>query len=999
MADSITILYGSETGTAQDIAEEIWKSAKSKELRCTVSAMDEYNIQHLQMERIMIFVVATTGQGEPPANMKQLWRFLLRKTLPADLLMNLRFGVLGLGDSSYQKYNFAAKKLNKRLLQLGGTELLPIGLADDQHELGIEAVVPSWTEELWKNICNVLKISSLNRNNFKIIERYNVNIVNRNSKDLSIYETSTGDIYMKELSLLSKKKVGTVIENTRTTALNHFQDVRLIKIEYNNIQYKPGDVLYVRPKNSIKQVDKFFKILNNNNVHLYPDMLVQVTENEIKVPYVLQQNLTLWQLVEQYWDLNFKPRKSTMKILSQISENPLEREKLHEFTMVEGQDELYSYINRPRRNILEVLSDFPHTTSKLNIRLLFEIMSPIKPRAFSIASSCKDTKNEIHILVAVVKYHTKLVEPRFGLCSNWLAALKFKDKIIFWIEKGTFKFAEEKPMILIGPGTGVAPFRSLLLEKAALNEDLSNCVLFFGCRNKDKDYHCKKDFDKLSNLHNLKVFCAFSRDQDYKIYVQHVIHEQKDLFWSLLNNEARIYLAGTEPVRLSPGWEGTGRSNDELNFKGVTMDRADLEINPPKDRLRLVFLIMLLHGIGALMPWNMFITAKNYFVDYKLSNEYTGIDTNYATNFLAYLGFAAQIPNLLFNWVNIFVQLGGNLTTRIAWGLFIQVLVFVFTVILAMTDSSQWPGAFFWITMISVVILNTANGIYQNSVFGMAAKLPAKYPGAVILGANISGTLTAIINFLAQIMAPNIRTAAIYYFITALFILLACFDTYFALPINRFYRYHELLHEKEMNKKQLENKSRSKSYTPPYWRIFKQCYVQCFNTFFIFFITLSLFPSVQSDIQRSDENFIVSTDYYASVMCFLTFNVTAMIGSSIASLIQWPSKKYLIIPVVLRILFIPLFLYCNYHPAKTERILPVLINNDWAYFFIAVLMGLTSGYFSSLSMMYCPGTVEPQHAATAGMFAAASLITGIFFGLLFSMVMPITVANISFAIY
>ncbi|KAG5331772.1 S29A3 protein, partial [Acromyrmex charruanus] len=405
-------------------------------------------------------------------------------------------------------------------------------------------------------------------------------------------------------------------------------------------------------------------------------------------------------------------------------------------------------------------------------------------------------------------------------------------------------------------------------------------------------------------------------------------------------------------------------------FSCVTMDQADLELNPPRDRLNLVFFILILHGIGALMPWNMFITAKDYFVSYKLSKEYTGVDTNYAMNFLAYLSFASQVPNLLFNWLNIFLQFGGNLTTRIVWSIFVLVLIFVFTVILAMTD--------------------TANGIYQNSVFGMAAKLPIRYTGA-----NISGTFTAIINFLAQIMAPNARTAAIYYFITALFILLACFDTYFALPINRFYRYHELLHQKETNKRQLENNSRGK-HKPAYWKVFKACFPQCFNIFLIFFVTLALFPSVQSDIQFSDKNFVISSEYYSSVMCFLTFNITAMLGSLIASLVQWPSRKYLVIPVILRIVYIPLFLICNYQPMGVERILPVLIKNDWVFWVIAITMGLSSGYLSSLSMMYCPRMVDSQYASTAGMFGAASLMTGIFTGILFSMVMPSIVANIQF---
>lgn len=234
-----------------------------------------------------------------------------------------------------------------------------------------------------------------------------------------------------------------------------------------------------------------------------------------------------------------------MRILSVISEDNLEKEKLHEFSTAAGQEELYNYINRPRRNILEVFADFPHTTKKLNIKVLFEIMSPIKPRAFSIASSLRATKEDLHVLVAVVKYKTKLFEPRYGLCSTWLASLECADKIIFWIQKGTFKFTYDKPMIFIGPGTGVAPFRSVLLDKAALNQSLINCVLFFGCRNKEKDYHCRDDFEALSKDRGLKVYCAFSRDQEHKVYVQDVIREQKQLCWDFLQNGGTIYLAGS----------------------------------------------------------------------------------------------------------------------------------------------------------------------------------------------------------------------------------------------------------------------------------------------------------------------------------------------------------------------------------------------------------------------------------------------------------------------
>ncbi|KAJ1525251.1 hypothetical protein ONE63_010076 [Megalurothrips usitatus] len=454
--------------------------------------------------------------------------------------------------------------------------------------------------------------------------------------------------------------------------------------------------------------------------------------------------------------------------------------------------------------------------------------------------------------------------------------------------------------------------------------------------------------------------------------------------------------AETQPVRLTPAWEDTNLPNDELNFKGVTMEQADLEMNPPKDRWNLVYLTLLLHGIGTLMPWNMFITPKTYFVEYKLGNATSESgDFAYDSNFLAYISFAAQIPNVLFSWLNLFVQFGGSLTTRVVCSIIVMVLIFVMTVVLAMVDSAEWPGTFFWVTMSSVVVLNMASGIFQNTVYGMGAKLPPKYTGAVVLGSNISGTFTAIISFISLVMAPNIRTAAIYYFITALLVLLACFDTYFALPLNRFYRYHELMSQKELQKKKRE--SLGPVPRTPFFAVFRKCWPQCLNVFMVFFVTLALFPTVQSDIKRSDPNFFIEDKFYVSVLCFITFNVAAMIGSSLPTWIHWPGPRSLTVFVWLRVLFIPLYVVCNYQP-KDGRVFPVLINNDWAYWGLGILMGITSGHFSSLAMMYCPKNVEPQNQAIAGMFGAAFLVTGIFSGVLFAMVLTWFVKSVSWDI-
>jgi equilibrative nucleoside transporter 1/2/3 len=186
-------------------------------------------------------------------------------------------------------------------------------------------------------------------------------------------------------------------------------------------------------------------------------------------------------------------------------------------------------------------------------------------------------------------------------------------------------------------------------------------------------------------------------------------------------------------------------------------------------------------------------------------------------------------------------------------------------------------------------------GIFQNTVYGMAAKLPPKYTGAVVLGSNISGTFATVISILSTSIWSSVRKAAIYYFITAMFVILLCFDTYFAMPLNKFYRYHEM-----MSEKQEEKARRSQGLTvnsrPPYWTIFKQCFPQLFNVFFIFFVTLSVFPTVHSDIKPlSEEKLfgIIPNEQFTSITCFLTFNVFAMLGSFVTSWIQWVSVDLL----------------------------------------------------------------------------------------------------------
>lgn len=152
MDRKLTILYGSQTGTAQDLAEHIWRESKRYHFTGTVMSMDKYDVRCLIDEKYVVFVCSTTGQGDDPDNMKSFWKFLLRKSLPANSLNALNCAVLGLGDSSYEKFNFVAKRLNKRLQQLGANTIISLGLCDDQHDLGASAVYTKWIDDLWKEL-------------------------------------------------------------------------------------------------------------------------------------------------------------------------------------------------------------------------------------------------------------------------------------------------------------------------------------------------------------------------------------------------------------------------------------------------------------------------------------------------------------------------------------------------------------------------------------------------------------------------------------------------------------------------------------------------------------------------------------------------------------------------------------------------------------------------------------------------------------------------------
>lgn len=387
----LLVLFGSQTGTAQDVSERLGREARRRRLDCRVQALDSYSVVNLINETLVIFVCATTGQGDPPDNMKNFWRFIFRKNLPPTSLCQMDFAVLGLGDSSYAKFNFVAKKLYRRLLQLGGRALLPVCLGDDQHELGPDAAIDPWLPDLWGKVLGLypvpLDLGTIPAG-VPLPSRFTLHFLPVAPRVCSEGQRVAGTEPQGPPSE-QQPFLAPMVTNQRVTGPSHFQDVRLMEFDItgSGLSFAAGDVVLIQPENAASHTHRFCQVLG-----LDPDQNFTLLPREpgVPCPARLPQPCSVRHLVSHYLDIASVPRRSFFELLACLSPHELEREKLLHFSSPQGQEELYSYCNRPRRTILEVLCDFPHTAGAMPADYLLDLIPPIRPRAFSIASSLLD---------------------------------------------------------------------------------------------------------------------------------------------------------------------------------------------------------------------------------------------------------------------------------------------------------------------------------------------------------------------------------------------------------------------------------------------------------------------------------------------------------------------------------------------------------------------------------------------------------------------------------
>jgi sulfite reductase (NADPH) flavoprotein alpha-component len=501
---SLTILFGSQTGSAEQLAKKISGEAEKRGYAPAVLPMNDFAKIDLQRALRLLIVTSTWGEGDPPDNAVSFWQYLNSETAPK--LDHLNFSVLALGDSSYSDFCGAGKKFDARLEELGAKRFCPRTDCDKDFE----STANAWIETLWPALKTITGEGSAKPNGENLNPPAAISLSESlNGKTQSGIFTRTNPFPAR---LISNKKLNDGTKETR-----HFE----ISLEGSGLTYEAGDSLGVVPSNCSDLVSQIIQKLGCDG----EAEVVNGSGNKTSLRAALQRDCEIHKISPQL-----------LKIGSERNQG------LRALLQPENKSQLDEYLSG--RDALDLLTDFP---AKFSPPEFIASLRKLSPRLYSIASSPKAHPSEIHLTVAIVRRETH-GRVRKGICSTFLAERILEKTAVPIFVQSTSHFRLPKnpdvPVIMVGPGTGIAPFRAFLQERVAAGARGRNW-LFFGHQHAATDFFYR---DELLAAHQKGILTrldtAFSRDQAEKIYVQHRLMENAKEVWSWLNEGAHFYVCG-----------------------------------------------------------------------------------------------------------------------------------------------------------------------------------------------------------------------------------------------------------------------------------------------------------------------------------------------------------------------------------------------------------------------------------------------------------------------
>lgn len=494
----LTIVYGSQTGNAKRQAETLAREAEGAGLNVRLVRADAYNTRELATERLLYVVISTQGDGDPPDDSRGFVEFLAGKRAPK--LPQLKFAVLGLGDSSYPQFCAIGAKIDARLAELGAARLFERGDAD----LDIASIAAPWSKKALEQARDLLKAEAPS--------------TPRAATVTPLRGAVHAHVWTRE-----KPFAAPLLANQRISARNGTKDIRHIELslEGSGLTYQPGDALGVQATNPPALVDAVLSQLQFDGERA---VSAQGESHSLREWLLRKREITT--LSRPFLVEHAKRAKS---------------EALDRALSPEGKDALRELLGDYQ--LIDVLRAFPASWSAEEF---VAALRPLAPRMYSIASSQKTVGDEVHLTVAVLDYE-KFGTRHVGAASHFLATLpEDADVPVFIEENDRFRLPADasRDVIMIGPGTGVAPFRGFLQERAEVGASGRNW-LFFGNPHFRTDFLYQVEWQKAlkdGSLHKLDL--AFSRDQSEKVYVQHSLRRRGKELYDWIANGAHLYVCG-----------------------------------------------------------------------------------------------------------------------------------------------------------------------------------------------------------------------------------------------------------------------------------------------------------------------------------------------------------------------------------------------------------------------------------------------------------------------
>ncbi|AWM22292.1 Sulfite reductase [NADPH] flavoprotein alpha-component [Bacillus subtilis] len=498
VSKEVTVLYGSQTGNAQGLAENAGKQLEQSGFQVTVSSMSDFKPNQLKKVTNLLIVVSTHGEGEPPDNALSFHEFLHGRRAPK--LEDLRFSVLALGDSSYEFFCQTGKEFDQRLEELGGKRISPRVDCD----LDYDEPAAEWLEGVLKGLNEA---------------------GGGTAAPAPAAASQTGESSYSRTNPFRAE----VLENLNLNGRGSNKETRHVELslEGSGLTYEPGDSLGVYPENDPELVELLLKEMNWD-----PEEIVTLNKQGDVRP--------LKEALISHYEITVLT-KPLLEQAAQLTGN----DELRELLAPGNEENVKAYIEG--RDLLDLVRDYgPFSVSAQEF---VSILRKMPARLYSIASSLSANPDEVHLTIGAVRYDAHGRE-RKGVCSILCAErLQPGDTLPVYVQHNqNFKLPKdpETPIIMVGPGTGVAPFRSFMQEREETGAE-GKAWMFFG------DQHFVTDFLYQTEWQNwlkdgvlTKMDVAFSRDTEEKVYVQHRMLEHSAELFEWLQEGAAVYICGDE---------------------------------------------------------------------------------------------------------------------------------------------------------------------------------------------------------------------------------------------------------------------------------------------------------------------------------------------------------------------------------------------------------------------------------------------------------------------